>query len=179
MRKSLFLILFGLAFAPFSVEAQTRTVTNADLEKFRAERLEAERQYRQNYERLGLPSPEELERRRTESARERDELSARLRAERIQREQFAAMASQSGAEPDGLVVIVENANVPGVFHGGYRVYGNPNYSGRRYWARPGVVWRATPGGVIYEPGGRSSFIFTPRFERPRPAFRIRTPRPPR
>jgi len=176
MRKSLFLILFGLAFVPFSAEAQTRTVTNADLEKFRAERLEAERQYRQNYERLGLPSPEELERRRTESARERDELSARLRAERIQREQFAAMASQAAYDEDGPVVIVENGGERAVFYGGY---GYRNYRGRRYWARPGVVWRATPGGVIYEPGGRSSFIFTPRFGRPRPAFQIRTQRPPR
>lgn len=179
MRKSLFLILFGLAFAPFSVEAQTRTVTNADLEKFRAERLEAERQYRQNYERLGLPSPEELERRRVESARGREELSARLRAERLQREQLAAMASQSGAEPDGLVVIVEKGGERAVLYGGSGGYGYRNYRGRRYWARPGVVWRATPGGVIYEPGGRSSYIYTPRFERPRPAFQIRAPRLPR
>lgn len=179
MRRSLFLLLFGLAFAPFAVDAQTRTVTNADLEKFRAERLEAARQYRQNYERLGLPSPEELERRRVESAREREELSARLRAERLQREQLAAMASQAAYDEDGPVVFVENGGERAVLYGGYGVYGYPNYRGRRYWARPGVVWRATPGGVIYEPGGRSSFIFTPRFERPRPAFRIRTPRPPR
>lgn len=179
MRKSLFLILFGLIFFPFSAEAQTRKVTNADLEKFRAERLEAERQYRQNYERLGLPSPEELERRRAESAREREELSARLRAERLQREQLAAMASQAAYDEDGPVVIVENGGERAVLYGGYGVYGYPNYRGRRYWARPGVVWRATPGGVIYEPGGRSSYIYTPRFDRPRPAFQIRAPRPPR
>ncbi|MBK9164107.1 MAG: hypothetical protein IPM21_09355 [Acidobacteria bacterium] len=176
MRKGLFLLLFGLVLAPLAVDAQTRTVTNADLEKFRSERLEAERQYRQNYERLGLPSPEELERRRVESAREREELSARLRAERIQREQFAAMAARAAAEREGSVVIIENGRQQVV---GYGVYGYPNYRGRRYWARPGVVWRATPGGVIYEPGGRSSYIYTPRSERPRPAFRIRTPRPPR
>lgn len=177
MRKSLFLILFGLAFFPVAAEAQTRTVTNADLEKFRAERLEAERQYRQNYERLGLPSPEELERRRTESAREREELSARLRAERLQREQLAAMASQVAYDEDGPVVIVENGGERAVLYGGSGGYGYRNYRGRRYWARPGVVWRATPGGVIYEPGGRSSYIYTPRFERPRPAFQIRAPRP--
>ena len=179
MRKSLFLILFGLAFVPFAAVAQTRTVTNADLEKFRSERLEAEREYRQNYERLGLPSPEELERRRVESARERDELSARLRAERIQREQFAAMAAQAAEEDDGPVVIVGNGGERAVVYGTYGGYGYRDSRGRRYWTRPGVVWRATPGGVIYEPGGRSSFIFTPRFERPRPAFRIRAPRPPR
>lgn len=176
MRQSLFLLLFGLAFAPFAAEAQTRTVTNADLEKFRAERLEAERQYRQNYERLGLPSPEELERRRAESVREREELSARLRAERLQREQLAAMAARAAADREGSVVIIENGRQQVV---GYGSYGYPIYRNRRYWARPGVVWRATPGGVIYEPGGRSSYIYTPRFERPRPAFRIRTPRPPR
>lgn len=178
MRKGLFLLFFVLAVVPLGAYAQTRTATNADLEKFRAERLEAERQYRQNYERLGLPSPEELERRRAESARERTELSARLRAERLQREQLAAMAARAAAEPDGSVVIVENGGERSVVYG-YGVYGYPNYRNRRYWARPGVVWRATPGGVIYEPGGRSSYIYTPRFERPRPAFRIRTPRPPR
>jgi hypothetical protein len=178
MRKGLFLLFFVLAVVPLGAYAQTRTVTNTDLEKFRAERLEAERQYRQNYERLGLPSPEELERRRAESARERTELSARLRAERLQREQLAAMAARAAAEPDGSVVIVENGGERAVVYG-YGVYGYPNYRNRRYWARPGVVWRGTPGGVIYEPGGRSSYIYTPRFERPRPAFRIRTPRPPR
>lgn len=179
MRKSLLLLLFGLVFVPFTAEAQTRTVTNADLEKFRSERLEAERQYRQNYERLGLPSPEELERRRAESARERAELSARLRAERLQREQLAAMASQAAEGEDGPIVVVENGGERAVLYVGYGVYGYRDYRGRRYWGRPGVVWRATPGGVIYEPGGRSSYIYTPRFERPRPAFRIRAPRPPR
>lgn len=178
MRKSLYLLLFGLVVVPLGAQGQTRTVTNADLEKFRSERLEAERQYRQNYERLGMPSPEELERQRIESAREREELSARLRAERLQREQFAAIASRAVVEPDGSVVIVENGGERAVVYG-YGVYGYQNYRGRRYWARPGVVWRATPGGVIYEPGGRSSYIYTPRFERPRPAFRIRSPRPPR
>ncbi|HMS11216.1 MAG TPA: hypothetical protein PKE66_17135, partial [Pyrinomonadaceae bacterium] len=138
MRKSLYLLLFGLVVVPLSAQGQTRTVTNADLEKFRSERLEAERQYRQNYERLGMPSPEELERRRVESARERDELSARLRAERLQREQFAAMAAQAATEREGSIVIIENGRQQVV---GYSSYGYPVYRNRRYWARPGVVWR--------------------------------------
>src|SRR6476661_1222445 len=70
--------------------SQKRMVTNADLETYRQQRLQAERDYRENYQRLGLPSPEELDRRREQSAKETAELSARLRAERMQREQIEA-----------------------------------------------------------------------------------------
>lgn len=68
----------------------SQTVTNADLEKYRQERLRAEREYRENYERLGLPSPEELDRRREESLKQTEELSAKLRAERLERERIEA-----------------------------------------------------------------------------------------
>jgi hypothetical protein len=88
MRKRLIFILCLSFIATVSAAAQSRTVTNSDLEKFRQKRLAAERDYRENYERLGFPSPEELEKQIEQSRRERSELSARLRAENLERERL-------------------------------------------------------------------------------------------
>jgi len=89
MRKRLMFILCLSFIATVSAAAQeTRTVTNSDLEKFRQKRLEAQREYRENYARLGFPSPEELEKQIEQSRIERSELSARLRAENLERERL-------------------------------------------------------------------------------------------
>lgn len=88
MKKRLLFILcltFCLGSPAFG---QIRTITNADLEKYRQKRLQEEREYLENYERLGLPSPAELERRREQSNRERSELAARLEREQIEREYY-------------------------------------------------------------------------------------------
>ena len=76
--KSLLLILVSIV----TVGAQTRTVTNSDLEKFKQERLKAEEDYRKNYGRLGMPSPEEIEKNNERRRREFDEYSNELRARR-------------------------------------------------------------------------------------------------
>ena len=87
--KILFLLCLSiLAVAP--TFAQTKAVTNEDLEKFRQKRLRAEKDYRENYAKMGFPSPEELERQNEKSRVEREELSARLTAERLQREKAEA-----------------------------------------------------------------------------------------
>ncbi len=86
-------ILYLLCLSILSVVpavAQTKSVTNADLEKFRQKRLQAERDYRENYAKLGFPSPEELDRQIEKSRVEREALAARLTAERLQREQAEA-----------------------------------------------------------------------------------------
>lgn len=49
-----------MLFSGFAI-AQKKTISNADLEKFRAGRIKAEEDYRKNHRRMGLPSPEELE----------------------------------------------------------------------------------------------------------------------
>src|SRR5687768_3991702 len=87
-RRSLFIFCLILVSAGFALSQQT--VTNAQLEKYRQQRLNAERDYRENYERLGLSSPEELDRRREESRAQTEELSAKLRAERLERERIQA-----------------------------------------------------------------------------------------
>jgi len=68
---------------------QSRSVTNADLERFRQARLKAEADYRENYAKWGFPSPEELDRRREESRVETEKLAEQLRAERLERERLA------------------------------------------------------------------------------------------
>ena len=83
------LFILALVFAAANLAAsQTKTVTNGDLEQFRQKRLKAERDYRENYEKLGFPSPEELERQSEQSKRELAELSRRIEAENARNESF-------------------------------------------------------------------------------------------
>jgi len=82
MMKKRLLFILCLFFVGAEIDfAQKRTVTNADLEKFRQKRLQAEREYRENYSRLGFPSPEELEKQNIENRRARSELSQKIEAE--------------------------------------------------------------------------------------------------
>jgi len=83
------LMCFVFAMAT-ALAAQTRVVTNADLEKYRQERLKTEREYRESYERLGMPSPAELDRRREQSRIETIRLSSELRDAEIERERLDA-----------------------------------------------------------------------------------------
>lgn len=88
-QKLLFAFCIILGSSVF-VGLQTRLVTNADLEKFKLERLKAEAEYRENYARWGFPSPEELDRRREQSRVESEALSVKLRSERLERERTEA-----------------------------------------------------------------------------------------
>ncbi len=87
--------VFGLSVC---AAAQSKNITNADLEKFKEKRMRAEREYRENYEKLGMPSPAELarseERKRLENAR----LAERLRVERLQEERNQALREQAEAQ---------------------------------------------------------------------------------
>lgn len=87
-RWSLILILVLNFTAVVSISAQTRTVTNENLEKYRQKRLAAERDLRENYERLGFPSPAELEKQSKRSRVEKFLLAARLEAENLERERL-------------------------------------------------------------------------------------------
>lgn len=86
-KRLLFALLFSL-IAINSAAAQKRTVTNDDLEKYRQKRVAAERDLRENYERLGFPSPEALQKQIEKSQAERSALAARIEAENLQREQL-------------------------------------------------------------------------------------------
>lgn len=87
--KNKVLLLIGLIFILANASlAQNRTITNDDLDKYRQKRLAAERDLRENYERLGFPSPAELQKQIEQSNAERSALSARLESENLEREQL-------------------------------------------------------------------------------------------
>lgn len=88
MRKNILLIVGLIFISANAIAAQNRVVTNDDLEKYRQKRLAAERDLRENYERLGFPSPAELDKQIEQSKVERSELAARLRAENLERERL-------------------------------------------------------------------------------------------
>ncbi len=89
MKIRLLFILTLISVTAFSAAAQQRrTLTNENLEKYRQKRVAAERDLRENYERLGFPSPEELERQIEESRQARAELADRLRTENLERERL-------------------------------------------------------------------------------------------
>jgi hypothetical protein len=81
-----------------AVSAQTKTITNRDLEKFRQKRLQSERDYRENYVKLGFPSPEELDRRHEQTRKERAELAERIRRENLEREKMQSEAEYRQAQ---------------------------------------------------------------------------------
>lgn len=95
-KRLLFILCLAFVMASAAV-AQTKTVTNHDLEKFRQKRVSAERDLRENYVKLGFPSPEELEKQNGESRLRLSELSRRLEAEKIEREKNDFLRLQAEA----------------------------------------------------------------------------------
>lgn len=143
--------------------AQTKVVTNATLEKYKQQRMAAEREYRENYERLGLPSPEELERRREQSRVETEALSAKLRAENMERERLVVQRETNERFAAGHY---RNSAVPVD-----QVYREPNYFwsyGRRYRYPPRQTYYQQPG---YFAGGQ--FWPTGSRTESRPLIKIR------
>lgn len=140
--------------------SQGRPVTNADLEAYRQKRLQAERDYRENYQRLGFPSPEELDRRREQSRKESEELSAKLRAERLERERLEAAQraiSQSAAVsyPQYYPVLPDNTIYSGAwfnpFFGRRRFLPGARFTGTRFPVQTGYF-----AGGHFWPGGLGS-----------------------
>lgn len=157
----IFCLIFGMTGF---VAAQTKTVTNATLEKYRQERLKAEREYRENHARLGLPSPEEIDRRRQQSFKETEELSAKLRDERLERERIEAdrLTRERLAASD----YAYNQNVPAP-----RYYEPPYFYSYFYPQRRRLRTPFTQQGYV---GGGQFWPTGPR-TRPRPMFRFRQP----
>jgi len=88
MKRRVLFLLSVVVFSGLTVAAQ-RSVTNADLERYRQDRMRAEADLRADHARRGLPSPEEMALRNEESVRESVDLSNKLRAERLERERMA------------------------------------------------------------------------------------------
>jgi hypothetical protein len=128
-RNVLFFVVF-LSVAAGSVIGQTRTVTNADLEKFRQERLRAEKDYRENYAKLGFPSPEELQRRSEQSSKETSELAAKFRAEERERQRLDAERNRQAAQYGSVLLL----NTPRQGYSSPYYYGDPVYG--NFYSRP-------------------------------------------
>lgn len=110
MRVFVSLLLFMGVLAVVPAFSQARTVTNADLEKYRQQRLKAEKDYNKNYEKMGFPSPAELQKQLDKSKTEREALSTRLTNERLEQERVAAVLAaaqemaRQAATPDVTII---------------------------------------------------------------------------
>lgn len=130
--RLLFILIFSF-IAGISASAQNnRTVTNEDLEKFRQKRLAAERDYRENYEKMGFPSPEELEKQIEQGRVDRANLATRLRTENLEREQLdlQRQIAESEAQSRNLQIQLENSsrsNDENYSNYGNGFYGFPSY----------------------------------------------------
>ncbi|MCW5960930.1 MAG: hypothetical protein KIS76_12270 [Pyrinomonadaceae bacterium] len=149
MKFKIFFLMFAilaLCFTAFGQQKAKRTITNADLEKFKVKRIAAERDLRENYEKLGFPSPEEMERRRKTADEELEKLSEKLLRERLERERvmFEQQFLQSQSNPD-VFFINNNSNDtyrPLIYSGSfyrypryyrYKNYGNVTLGGGYFY----------------------------------------------
>ena len=161
--------------------AAQRTITNADLDKYRIQREAAQRDYRENYAQMGFPSPEELQRQLEEDRLTNERFAERLSNDRIEREKaaLAAMTQEQMASGSPTVVQVPTPDYYGGYYNGTHGYGYPNYSyptgrfGNRYFPR-GLGQRFPQGygsGGTYWPSpssGGGRIRSTPRGARPAP-----------
>lgn len=167
-RLIIVLFVIGAMAGTFAAQA-TRKVTNTDLEKYRAKRVAAEREYRENYARLGFPSPEDLERQNEKSRLELYALADKLRAERLERERIEAERRAAAAAAQAQTVYSE---LPAIGYSTAYPIGSGYYWGsdgiRHQYGRRRYVQRG------YFAGGQ--FWPTPVRVRSGPMFRTVRPR---
>ena len=84
--KKFAIVILSLAAASTAFAQATRTVTNADLEKFRQQRVENERKLKERYAEMGFPSPEVIERQNRERREAMERYSDELRQRRLMAE---------------------------------------------------------------------------------------------
>jgi hypothetical protein len=138
-------LIFGLFFSlALSAAGQVRTVTNSTLEKFQQKRIAAERDYRANYERLGFPSPEELDRQREADLKAKIELSEQLRQTRLEKERLELERRNLDLEAATLQIEYVEEGYPVSVGGAYGSYGGYYYDGR---------YRRRGGGRLFNRGG--------------------------
>jgi hypothetical protein len=152
MKKRLLFVLVLGFIAYGSTLAQTKTVTNADLEKYRQKRLQSEREYRENYEKLGFPSPEALDRERRQKQAENEETIMRRQQERLENEtDFSARAYALRSEIASVEAQISylnsllpaNQSPTGYFTGGVAPFG---YARR---GQSNSIWRGDATGRVF------------------------------
>lgn len=136
-QRSLFVFCLIFGIAGFTA-AQTKSVTNKDLEKYRNDREKAESEYRRNYAKLGLPSPEELERRREQDRVASEKLSTELRASRLERERLEAERLANAGRAVYFQYVPVDRDVQDLGSGYFWSYGRRyRYPARQLFSQPG------------------------------------------
>src|SRR5678815_506767 len=145
MKRAGWCFFLLMAMVTFGV-AQVPTVDNFTLEKYQKQRLAAQREYQENYARLGFPSPEELDRQRDADMTARIQLADQLRQARLEQQRIdnqslsldleaASLedARQAREESRAAYYGSEASGYTGYAggYGGYGGYGNyyPGYGG--------------------------------------------------
>ena len=147
-----FLSIIGLIFiAANAAAAQTHVVTNEDLEKYRQKRVAAERDLRENYERLGFPSPAEMQQQNERNAVERSALAARLESEKAQRDQLNLERERAAAESRSRNQQYQTPLYPNYQNNYPSNYGYSNYGSGGFLSFPNY------GGGYYNQGGNGGF----------------------
>ena len=162
--------------------AQVPTVDNFTLEKYQKQRIAAQRDYQENYARMGFPSPEELDRQREADMTARLQLADQLRQARLEQQridlqsrgldiQAASIENEREAREASYRGYSEAQQYGGGYggygnyggyypdvyggYGGYGRYGNGplgRFGGPGVW--PGLGgYRATPVGVYQSSTG--------------------------
>ena len=123
-----------MAMVTFGV-AQVPTVDNFTLEKYQKQRLAAQRDYQENYARLGFPSPEELDRQREADMNARLQLADQLRQARLEQQridiqsrgldiQAASIENEREAREASYAAQYSESAQYGGYAGGYGGYGS-------------------------------------------------------
>jgi hypothetical protein len=134
--------------------------------------VRAESDLKQNYARLGFPSPEELERREAERAKAREELAYKLHQQELEEARLLLQyqAAAAAARPQ-TIVVQTGAGVSDGFiqYGGYN-YGGYGYG---YGYRHPRVFRQFPQQTGYVAGGQFWPTGTVMPQRPVPFIGVR------
>jgi len=166
-----FCVLFSLSVVG-SAQTSRRTVTNFDLEKYRDQRVAAEREYRETYAQRGMLSPEELRAASDARIQQTLDLAEQMRADQLEQQRLALEARAQELQIEELrsqqaapVYYPYDNSIwgYGAFSdfGGFRGRYLRFPTGRGYYAAGGNVWPAPLGS---QP------------QRPRPIFRTVSPR---
>jgi hypothetical protein len=173
MKKIAVVFCVVFSFAAIAV-AQTarKTVTDLDLEKYRAQRMAAEREYRNTYAQRGMLSPEELKAASEARIQQTLDLAERLKAQQLEERRLALEANAQQIQIEELrsrraepvyfpndYFILGAGIIDNGFGGRFRGRGFPRVFGRGVYAAGGNVWAAPLGS-------------TPTIRRP--SFRIAT-----
>ncbi len=145
-------IIVGLGNAAFAQE--TKTVTNAELEKFKQKRLQSEKDLRENYEKLGFPTPEELARQNAQRRADLEKLSNQLREEELQK-QFAEAERLNAVRSQSDYWSGQNGYL--TYSTGFDSYGYPSFGYFNYLpSRRGFLGYKSGLKLRFNYGGRNS-----------------------